>query len=793
MSRIPLQTTLKMIRKFPEPIVERSRKSEKNRKSVKMHTWQSGTEVRVRRIHLHQANLNKWLCLLAITVATTSFFVPNQGFPIIKERASPVGIFATSGRTVHCSDRPDKPNQGFKADKHTVVEDKYIVNSTNDRVDALYQDVAWETEDRYDFEQQQSEMSVKSRLKVNIGFWREIGASKFILDIIENGYKIPFVTTPSDTELGNNFSALNNKEFVDIAIKELESKNLIVRCDTKPLVVNPLSVSVQSSGKKRLILDLRVINSHILKQSIKYDDLRTALTFIQKSGWMIKFDIHAAFHSVEIYPPHTNFLGFTWTFDNTKVYFKFLVLPFGISSAPYVFTKLTRPLVKKWRGAGFQVLMYLDDGFCHNADNKLLYTQSNIIRHDLISSGFIPNEEKSVWVPVQNLIFLGVNLNTASGVMNIPEERLNKVRICLADIMKDTLVPRPVHIKKLARFVGCIISMHIVVGNVTQLMTKYLSICIASASSWNDRLLLDDNCIQQLQFWDSNLDYVNSRSITYAPQCQRVVYSDASQTGYGGYCVETSVGVAQGNWYESESRESSTWREITAVYRVLLSLAHVLQGTRVKWFSDNQSVVTIVEKGSMKRSLQDIALHIFHVLMVNGISIEMQWIPRDQNACADYISRIVDFDDWGISDTVFRHLNSIWGNSEVDWFASWHNKKLEIFYSRYWNPGSSGVDAFSFHWGGVNGWFVPPVYLITRVIRYMQICKAYGILIIPFWKSARFWPIICPDGINFLPGVKASMFLKTDKQYYTPSKSGTGIFGTMDLLFPVIALRIDFR
>lgn len=38
--------------------------------------------------------------------------------------------------------------------------------------------------------------SVKGRLKASIEFWRFIGAPKFILDIIFDGYKIPFITIP---------------------------------------------------------------------------------------------------------------------------------------------------------------------------------------------------------------------------------------------------------------------------------------------------------------------------------------------------------------------------------------------------------------------------------------------------------------------------------------------------------------------------------------------------------------------------------------------------------------------
>ena len=44
----------------------------------------------------------------------------------------------------------------------------------------------------------------------------------------------------------------------------------------------------------------------------------------------------------------------------------FCVLPFGLASACYVFTKLLRPLVKRWRSLGLHVFLYIDDGiFVH--------------------------------------------------------------------------------------------------------------------------------------------------------------------------------------------------------------------------------------------------------------------------------------------------------------------------------------------------------------------------------------------------------------------------------------------
>jgi predicted house-cleaning noncanonical NTP pyrophosphatase (MazG superfamily) len=88
-----------------------------------------------------------------------------------------------------------------------------------------------------------------------------------ILDIIKNGYKIPFLQLIAS--LQKNKSALLHNEFVENAISELLVDGLIEECCYIPYIVNPLIVSVQSKGKKILILDLKCVNLPILKQRVK--------------------------------------------------------------------------------------------------------------------------------------------------------------------------------------------------------------------------------------------------------------------------------------------------------------------------------------------------------------------------------------------------------------------------------------------------------------------------------------------------------------------------------------------
>ena len=68
---------------------------------------------------------------------------------------------------------------------------------------------------------------------------------------------------------------------------------------------------------------------------------------------MFSFDLKSGYHHIDIFPDHRKFLRFAWKIDGVTRYFSFQVLPFGLSSAPYIFTKCIRPLVKHWRGKGF--------------------------------------------------------------------------------------------------------------------------------------------------------------------------------------------------------------------------------------------------------------------------------------------------------------------------------------------------------------------------------------------------------------------------------------------------------
>ena len=138
-------------------------------------------------------------------------------------------------------------------------------------------------ETHHELEQGSASLIVKGHLRSHVAFWKSIGASQFIINTISNGYVIPFVHTPPRASFPNNHSAFQHKEFVESAIADLLKVGSIVECLNAPIVVNPLSVSVQSSGKKRLILDLQYRNSFLKKFKITFEGVPVNAAIINRS------------------------------------------------------------------------------------------------------------------------------------------------------------------------------------------------------------------------------------------------------------------------------------------------------------------------------------------------------------------------------------------------------------------------------------------------------------------------------------------------------------------------------
>ena len=191
--------------------------------------------------------------------------------------------------------------------------------------------------------------------------------------------------------------------------------------------------------------------------------------FVDNKGFLYKFDISQGYHHIDIDKNHQKYLGFSWKIDEKIRYFMFTVLPVGLCSVPFIFTKVMHSLVKFWRREGIKICVYIDDGLGAFPSLDLAVEDAEFVRNSLTQCGFIINSEKSVWQPQKELIWLGIKINLINLRFTIPENRV----LSIMESIQVTIKHLPyTTARNLLRLCGKIISTKFVLGNIAQLKTR---------------------------------------------------------------------------------------------------------------------------------------------------------------------------------------------------------------------------------------------------------------------------------------------------------------------------------
>ena len=174
----------------------------------------------------------------------------------------------------------------------------------------------------------------------------------------------------------------------------------------------------------------------------------------------------------------------------------------------------------------------------------------------------------------------------------------------------------------------------------------------------------------------------------------------------------------------AERTQSSTYRELAAILFVLNALRPFLSSSRVKWFTDNQGAARIVQVGSMHFDLHLLASDIFSICYNYGINLEIDWVPRSLNDKADYLSKIFN----SMIGKLFLRFSNLW---TVDGGPTLSTVSLLFTILKFQDSFlGSGIQVhlawthFFQTWQGKNCWVVPPVVLLSKVLRFMSLSRA---------------------------------------------------------------------
>jgi hypothetical protein len=146
--------------------------------------------------------------------------------------------------------------------------------------------------------------------------------------------------------------------------------------------------------------------------------------------------------------------------------------------------------------------------------------------------------------------------------------------------------------------------------------------------------------------------------------------SDAIDIGWGGHTIGGVVERAHEYFSKEESVESSTYRDLSGVCRCLQAMLYLCDGKFVVFQVDANNLLGIVNRGSPRLKLNALARELFWFGLEHRITLNVEWVPREENTLADELSKLLIPDDYMLSRAVFRRLEDRFGSHSVDLFAS---------------------------------------------------------------------------------------------------------------------------
>lgn len=505
----------------------------------------------------------------------------------------------------------------------------------------------------------------------------------------------------------------------------------------------------KSNGQNRFILNLKNLNRFIHAPHFKLEDYRTAMRLIDKNSYMCTLDLKNAYFSLSIHEYYRKYLRFIWL----GKYYEFQVLPFGLNIAPYIFTKLMRPVMQHLRNnEGFISVIYLDDLLLINDSFSGCKQNFETTKTFFEWLGFTINTEKSRCTPSQTVIFLGFEFSSVNQTISIPSDKRRRIKEELVHFQN----LRRCKLRNFAHLVGLLVSVCPAVQYgwmYTKNFERIKFLNLRQNEDYNQIISLPKSLSKGFSWWIRNIDtcFCPIRVGDY----QKEIFSDASRTGWGATC---SGQKANGQWNSEELKQHINYLELAAAFFGLKIFAKNLKNCEILLRIDNSTAISYINRmgGIQYPHLNDISRRIWQWCEVRSLHVFASYISSKDNYVADYESRRIHADvEWEISDYAYNLICQKFGYPEIDLFASRLNNKCRKFVSWHRDPESYAVDAFTLSWSSFFFYAFPPFCLVLKVLQKIVHDKAKGIVVVPLWPTQPWYPLfknlLVGEPIKFSP------------------------------------------
>ena len=352
-----------------------------------------------------------------------------------------------------------------------------------------------------------------------------------------------------------------------------------------PLHFSRMFTVPKGTSERRPILDLSPLNLLLKRRSFRMEDLMKVAKCVFPGLWAVKLDLKDAYYNILLSALDSKFLAFAL---GNRI-FTFLVLPFGLSTAPWAFTRVMKPIKKKLRRLGILISSFLDDFLILASSYKEAVEHTAIVIDLLQRLGLEINWGKSSLVPMRRLEYLGVIVDLENMTFGLPEEKILKVLSLVNSVERPSLLRS--ELESLIGFIS-FAANYLPLG---RLLLKPIQKWVNTHSSplfRNQQVLVDEGLREALRPW-ANKFFLHSKVPIRPRQPSLSLMTDASDKGWAGILLPYQV---VGEWTLSQQRNSINWKELKAIHFSLQHFLPLLKGKCISIRADNRSALSCIRR-----------------------------------------------------------------------------------------------------------------------------------------------------------------------------------------------------
>jgi len=468
------------------------------------------------------------------------------------------------------------------------------------------------------------------------------------------GFKLAYGGDRAQRDSGNLKSITNLKtQAFEKLNKEVKLGRIAGPFESRPipnLIVSPIGLVPKSEpGKYRLIQHLSFpegtsINDGIDRDmcKVQYTSFDVAVGLVVAAGkgaLMAKADIESAFRLLPVHPSDFQLLGI----QLDGQFFVDKALPMGASCSPAHFERFSTFLewVTMETTHSSSMCHYIDDVFvCGMKGDR--GPQSCIALLDgfrkICRKFGVPLAEEKTVGPTTKIVFLGLQIDSIEQTVSIPQNKLVSVKAKV----QHALQSEKLTLREIQSLIGSLQFVCKAVSPGRAFLRRLIGLT-CGVTSPHVKLTITNGAKCDLRMWLVFLESFNGVSIIpdqfWFGSEDLSLFTDACKTvGFAGYFEGKWF---NGRWPEGVSSSSSiAWLEFFPVVAAIALWGHMLKGKRIILRSDNQTVVSIINKQTSRCS-KIMKLVRFFVLQCikNNVAFCSRHVPGKINIIADALSR----------------------------------------------------------------------------------------------------------------------------------------------------------